>query len=178
MAIHIDSVNTRQGTPTKKQPGLADDEIRATGGEFDSHELGIGGLIKQFVARRPYGRNTTTGGDLPFAPGPGNGTRTNSASSGFIRLVRRPFSVGGQISVKVGRRSLDDRKRFAVSECRERPDVGARRPIANVVVNDISAIRRPPIGFFITFTAEQQLFAAAPTHRLDVNVFLGATARR
>jgi hypothetical protein len=73
---------------------------------------------------------------------------------------------------------LDDRKRFAVSECRERPDVGSRRLIANVVVNDISAIRRPPVGLFITFTAEQQLFAAAPTHRLDVNVFLGATTRR
>jgi hypothetical protein len=73
---------------------------------------------------------------------------------------------------------LDDRKRFAVSECRERPDISARCLIANVVVNDISAIRGPPVGFFITFTAEQQLFAAAPTHRLDVNVFLGATARR
>jgi len=46
MAIHIDSVNTRQGTPTKKQRGLADDEIRATGGEFDSRELGVGGFIK------------------------------------------------------------------------------------------------------------------------------------
>jgi len=46
MAIHIGSVNTRQGTPTKEQPGLADDEIRATSGEFDSHELGIGGFIK------------------------------------------------------------------------------------------------------------------------------------
>jgi hypothetical protein len=162
MAIHIDSVNTRQGTPTQKQPGLADDEIRATGGEFDSHELGIGGFIKQFVARRPYGRNTTTGGDLPFAPRLGERHYVNFASSRFIRLVGRPFSVGGQISVEVGRRSLDDRKRFAVSECRERPDVGSRRLIANVVVNDISAIRRPPVGFFITFTPEQQLFAAAP----------------
>ena len=46
MAIHVDSVNTRQGAPTKKQPGLTDDEIRATGGEFDSHELGIGGFIR------------------------------------------------------------------------------------------------------------------------------------
>jgi len=42
----------------------------------------------------------------------------------------------------------------------------------------MSAIRRPPVGFFITFTAEQQRFAAAPTHPLDVNVFLGATTRR
>jgi len=41
-------------------------------------------------------------------------------------------------------------------------------PVAycHVVVNDMSAIRRSPVGFFITFTAEQQRFAAAPPTRL------------
>jgi len=107
---------------------------------------------------------------------PARGTALRKFRLVRIHPTRRPpIFRRGQISVEVGRRSLDDRKRLRSPNVGNAQTVGSRRLIANVVVNDISAIRRPPVGLFITFTAEQQLFAAAPTHRLDVNVFLGAT---
>jgi hypothetical protein len=69
---------------------------------------------------------------------------------------------------------LHDRKRLAVSEEWQCPDVATACFAAKVVKQKKAAIGRPAVGFSATFERKQFLLAASAAHRLDVNLVLPA----
>src|SRR5207247_7636992 len=98
-------------------------EGRAAGFHLDRHELPPVRVEQLFPVVTPFRHGAAARRNLPLAARRGEALHVHLACSRFIRRVRYPPTVGGELCALFGERRLEKRERLPVSVERQNPDV-------------------------------------------------------